>query len=100
MDVASIVEAGFHPKMHCNDLPLTHADVVYSTAFRRRGFEQRSPKITVSGISASTWLSTKTGTSCLFKMSYDSTALPLLESLHSLPVYHAARCMRKSKPLS
>ena len=45
MDVASIIEAGFHPKMHCNDFPPTHAGVVYSTAFRRKGYEQRGPKL-------------------------------------------------------
>ena len=59
MDVAAIVEAGFHPKMHCNHLPLTHADVVYSNTFRRREFEQRGPKITISGISDGTSVSTK-----------------------------------------
>ena len=100
MDVAGIVEAGFHPQMHCNDLSLTHADVVYSTAFRRRGFKQRGPKITVSEALDGSSLSTKTGTSCLFKMSYESTALPLSKYLHSLSIYHAARCMRKSKALS
>ena len=67
IDVASIVEAGFHPKMRCNDLSRTHADVVYSTAFRRRESEQRGSKTTISGIFDGISLYTKTGTSCLFK---------------------------------
>ena len=64
MDVA---EAGLRPNMHCNDPSLTHADVVYFTAFRRRGFGQRGPKITVSGALVSSSLSTKTETSSIFK---------------------------------
>ena len=85
MDVASIVEAGFHPKMHCNDLPLIPADVVYSIAFSRRDLEQRSLGITVSGALDGNSLSTKTGSSCLLKMSYESLVLLLFGPLHPLP---------------
>ena len=84
MDVGRIVEAGFHPKMDCNDL-LMPADVVYSIAFRRRDFEQRGHEKTVSGALDGKSLSTKTGTSCLLQMSHESPVLPSSGPLHPLP---------------
>lgn len=80
MDVASIVEAGFHPEMHCNDLLRMPADFVYSITFSRRDFEQRGLEMTVSGALEGSSLSTETGTSGLLPV------LPLFKPLRSLTI--------------
>ena len=99
MNVAGIVEAGFIPKCIAM-IFLLRMQMLSILLPSEENLNKEVPNLPFSEHLMVARCPQKTGTSCLFRMSHEFTALPLPEFRHSMSIYLAVGPIRKGKAVS